>query len=183
MATAQALLTAEEYGHLPDPGFPTELFRGRIVKMTVPGPRHGQVCCKVARLVGNFVEEHDLGHVVSNDSGILTERDPDTVRGADVAFYSYARYPKGPLPKNYTPAVPELVFEVRSPSDRWAKVVKKVGEYLDAGVLVVCVLDPDARSAHLYPADRPVQVLSEDQEWSLPEILGAFRVPVGQFFE
>ncbi|CAN5795505.1 Uma2 family endonuclease [soil metagenome] len=183
MATAQTLITAEEYNQLPDPGFPTELVQGRVVKMTVPGPRHGQVCCKATRIVGNYVEEHDLGHVVSNDSGIITERDPDTVRGADVAFYSYARYPKGPLPKNYTPAVPELVFEVRSPSDRWAKVVKKVAEYLDAGVLVVCVLDPEAQTAHLYAADEPVQVLSKDQELSIPEILGEFRVLVGRFFD
>ena len=35
------------------------------------------------------MDEHDLGHVLSNDSGVITERDPDTVRGADISFYSY----------------------------------------------------------------------------------------------
>ena len=66
----------------------------------------------------------------------------DSVRGGDVVFYSYTRLPRGPIPEGYLEVVPELVFEVRSPSDRWAKITAKVGEYLDAGVLVACVLDP-----------------------------------------
>ena len=63
-----------------------------------------------------FCDEHNLGHVVSNDSGVVTERDPDTVRGADVAFYSYGRVPPGPFPRGYLAVAPELVFEVRSPT-------------------------------------------------------------------
>jgi hypothetical protein len=39
--------------------------------------------------------------VLSNDTGVVTERGPDTVRGADISFYSYARVPKGPLPDRY----------------------------------------------------------------------------------
>ena len=34
------------------------------------------------------------------------------LRGADVAFYSYARLPKGDLPPGYGPEAPELVVEV-----------------------------------------------------------------------
>src|SRR5690242_20415016 len=103
MATAEALLTAEEYALLPDNGQPTELVRGRIVPLSMPFPRHGQICGKISRIVGNFADQHDLGHVLSNDSGIITEHDPDTVRGADIAFYSYARVPRGPLPRGYLP--------------------------------------------------------------------------------
>ena len=88
MATAEALLTAEEYALMPDNGRPTELVRGRIISMNMPYPRHGQICCKIGRIVGNFVDENDFGHFVTNDSGIVTERNPDTVRGADAAYYS-----------------------------------------------------------------------------------------------
>jgi len=70
--------------------------------------------------IGNFVEEHDLGHATSNDSWVLVGRNPDTVRGGDVAHYSYGRVPQGPLPAGYLDVVPELVFEVRSPTDRWS---------------------------------------------------------------
>jgi len=183
MATATAHLTAQEYLLLPDNGQPTELVRGKIITMNVPMPRHGEICATIIRLVGNFVAERDLGRVVSNDSGVLTEHDPDTVRGADVAFYSYARVPRGPLPRGYLPVPPELVFEVRSPTDRWSKIVSKVGEYLGAGVAVVCVLDQQTRTAHLFEADQPPRALPEDEHLTFPGILGDFRAPVRQFFE
>ena len=67
-------------GRRPDPGHPEELVQGRIITMPPPQPRHGQVCVKVIRILDRYVEEHDLGQVLSNDSGVITERDPDTVR-------------------------------------------------------------------------------------------------------
>src|SRR5262249_54756044 len=99
MATAEALLTAEEYLLLPDDGQPSELVRGRLVTMNMPAPRRGQICAKIARFLGNFADQHDAGHVLTNDSGVVTERDPDTVRGAAVAFYGYDQVPRGPLPR------------------------------------------------------------------------------------
>jgi Uma2 family endonuclease len=184
MASAsQPLWTAEEFGRRADSGYPEELVRGRIVTMTPPGRRHGQVCSKVDRILGNFAEEHDLGHVLSNDSGVITERGPDTVRGPDIAFYSYDRIPKGPLPSGYGPEIPELVFEVRSPGDRWREMTIKAGEYLSAGVSFVVILDPEAETAVVYGGDEPPRVLGTDDELAFPELLGAFRVKVGRFFE
>ena len=183
MATAEALMTAEEFGQRPDPGHPEELVQGRIVSMPPPDRRHGSVCLKAGRILGNFVEEHDLGHAMSNDSGVITERDPDTVRGADVAYYSYARLPKGPLPTGYGPEVPELVVEVVSASDRWRDIHEKVAEYLRAGVLVVVVLDPTPQTAHVFGADDAPRALGPEDELILPGILEGFRVRVGRFFE
>ncbi len=91
--TTDRLLTAEEYLLLPDTGRPTELVRGRIVSTDWPTPWHGYVCCNVAGVLGDFVEEVKGGRL-TNGSGVVTERDPDTVRGADVAFYSYERVPR-----------------------------------------------------------------------------------------
>jgi Uma2 family endonuclease len=178
----EAVYTAEEYARLPDRGVPTELVKGKVVNMNVPAPRHGEICTLIARLVGNFVDEHRLGRVVVNDSGVITERNPDTVRGADAAFYSYARVPPGPMPQGYLSVVPELVFEVRSPTDRWARILRKVTEYLDAGVPAVCVLDQLTETVYVYRADAEPQTLHGADELKLPEILGAFAVPVQRFF-
>jgi Uma2 family endonuclease len=184
MATAEALMTAKEFGRRPDPGHPEELVRGRIVAMPPPDRRHGKVCARTTGIFDHFVSEHDLGHVMSNDSGVITERDPDTVRGADVAYYSYARLPKGPLKPGYGPEVPELIIEVRSAGDPWRKVLRKVGEYLAAGVLKVVVLDPAKRKAHVFSAEEedPV-VLGPEEELTLPDLLPGFRVPVHRVFD
>ncbi|MBY0527501.1 MAG: Uma2 family endonuclease [Gemmataceae bacterium] len=183
MAVAEALITAEEYRVLPDNGQPTELVRGRIVPRNMPTTRHGYYCARIARLLGNFAEEKDLGRVISNDSGVVTERGPDTVRGPDVAYYSYARLPKGPIPDGYAPVSPELVFEVRSPGDRWSAILAKVSEFLNAGVLVVCVLDEQTHSLNVYRPDEAPHGLREDDEFSLPDLLPGFRIVVRRFFE
>jgi Uma2 family endonuclease len=183
MATAEALMTAEEFGRRPDPGYPEELVRGRIIAMPPPDRRHGQVCGQAYYMFRQYVDAHDLGQVLSNDSGVITERDPDTVRGADVAYYSYARLPKGPLPEGYGPEVPELVIEVRSSHDSWRDILLKVGEYLAAGVLKIVVLDPRSRKAHVYSVDHEPEVLGPEDELAIPELLGEFRVAVHRFFD
>ena|SRR5579863_1224339 len=183
MSTTLDLLTAEQYLKLPDTDRPTELVRGKVVTMNVPAQLHGYVCSTVAWFLRSYVVPRELGRVMTNDSGVITERDPDTVRGADVAYYSFERLPKGPLPSKYVPVVPELVVEVLSPDDRWSKVHAKVAEYLNAGVSVVCVIDPKTESAHLYYPDQPERALDKTQDVAFPEILGDFRVPVGKLFE
>ncbi len=183
VATDEKLLTADEFWALPESRRPMELIRGRISYMNVPGPRHGQMCGRMVQILMNFVDEHKLGHVLCNDSGVVTERDPDTVRGMDVSFYSYSRLPKGPLPAKYVGVVPELVVEVRSPDDRWSRILKKISEYLEAGVTSVCVLDPKTETARVYTADEMEQIVAGDEELTFPNILPGFAVPVRRFFE
>jgi len=179
----QDLFTVEDYVRLPDTGRPTELVRGKVVETNLFTPRHGQICSEIGRLLGNHVKERDLGRITSNDSGIITERGPDTMRGADVAFYSTKRFGNGPLPEGYLEDVPELIFEVLSENDRWSEILGKVAEYLDAGVSVVCVIDPSDQTAYLYEGDHPVSILTADQELTLPDVLGDFRMRVGAFFD
>jgi Uma2 family endonuclease len=181
--TTPALLTAEEFARRPDPGYPEELVRGRVVAITMPKPRHGEICSRVVRILGDCAEQRDLGRVLSNDTGVITERGPDTVRGADICFYSFTRVPKGPLPDRYLDVAPDLVVEVLSPTDRWPKVLAKVAEYLDAGTMIVLVLDDQRRVAHLYQADATTRILGADDELAIPELLGDFRVRIGRFFE
>jgi Uma2 family endonuclease len=183
MATITSLLTAEEYAELPDNDRPTELVQGQVIVMAPPGSRHGELCFRAGYLLQRFLDDHDLGRVLTNDSGIITERNPDTVRGADVAFYSYQRFPKGPMLAGLPLVAPELVFEVLSPSDRWSEVHVKVAEYLHAGVLAVCVVDDSNKRIHIFHANRPSQVIGSHDEISLPEILPDFRLPVLKMFE
>ena len=181
-ATTPTLLTAEQFAERPDPGYPEELVRGRIVPLSMPKPRHGEICNKAGRLLGNWAEDRDLGRVLS-DTGVITERDPDTVRGADISFYIFARVPKGSLPDRYLGIQPDLVIEVLSPSDRWPKMLARVAEYLEVGTRVVVVLDDQRRMAHLYRPDGTTRLLGAEDELSIPDLLGDFQVKVGRFFE
>ncbi len=183
MATTEAYLTAEEFFLLPDNGRLTELVRGRIVAMNMPGFRHGEICATIIHLLSIYLDEHKLGRVAGNDSGVVTERNPDSVRGADVAYYSFERLPKGKHPQGYPDVQPELVFEVRSPSDRWAEVLEKVAEYLKAGVSVVCAVEPDDQTVTVYSPNRPEFTLTVDQELQDLPFLPGFSLPISRIFD
>lgn len=184
MATGTALMTAAEYAELPDPhGYPTELVKGVLITTAPPRPRHGQICVQVVYLLRRYLDDHPIGCVVGNDSGVITEREPDTVRGADVAFYSYERVPKGPLPAGLLDVPPDLVFEVLSPSDRFSEVQTKIAEYLDVNVRAVCVVDDEKRSVHVFRSDRPMQVFKSADEFAIEDVLPGWTVPVARFFE
>ena len=167
---AERLLTAEEFLLLPDDGVPKELVRGRVIALNVPTPRHGQICATVGRLISRFAGERNLGHVVGNASGIVTERGPDSVRRADVAFYTYRRVP------------PELIIEVLSPTDRRGRVLRMIGEFLEIGVRVVCALDEQRRSARLYTSDDPGHELRAEEDLTFPDLLPGFEMRVERFF-
>ena len=178
-----ALVTAQEFLHRSDGGAATELVRGRIVEMNRPYTSHGYLTMRVAFILQQYLQEHDIGRVGGADAGVVTEHDPDTVRGPDVAFYSYERIPRGPLPEGYWPAAPELVVEIRSSDDRWKDILRKAAEYLSAGVLTVAVADPLTQRVHLFSADRDAAVLNADDELTFPDIMPGFAVPVKKLFE
>jgi Uma2 family endonuclease len=182
-APPQGPLTAEEYARLPDTGKRTELIRGQIVEIPMPPPTHGYLCANIGREIGNYVKDHDLGRVMTNDSWVKTERGPDTVRGADIVFWSYDRLPRGELPDGLIATPPDLVIEVRSPSERWTRVFLKVGEYLEAGVQVACILDPQSETLSVYRADEIQQILTVQDDFALPDVLPGLNLKVGQFFK
>jgi len=176
------LLTAEEFAELYQDQR-VELVKGRVVEIPIPFILHGKVCNWVAFYLTQHVVSRALGHVMSNDSWIVVDRDPDTVRGSDICFFSYDRLPKGKISAGLIDAVPELVFEVRPPSDRWTKVMAKVLEYLAAGVQVVVVIDPKSESASVFRSDDRQTTFEIDQSLVLPDVLPDFSVPVRVFFE
>lgn len=176
----------EEFLRLESNGRPNELVRGRIIEMNPPFPYHGWVCGNVIQILGLHVKSNKLGRVMSNDSGVHTEREPDTLRGADVAFYSFERLPPGPFSRDqYLSVVPEFIVEVRSPSDRWSQVFEKVTEYLAAGVTAVCVLDPNPVSAGatIYRDNREPVAFKAEDELTVPDVLPGFHVRVAEFWE
>src|ERR1700683_3700384 len=138
----QRLITAEEFMQLPDPpdGSRQELVRGVIVTMPPPKPPHGACCSRIARRLGMLVEERKLGEVFSNDTGFISARNPDSVRGPDLAFWSLERMPR--VPTTYADVPPDLAVEVVSPDDHFSRIQSKVRHYLAIGVQIVWVVDP-----------------------------------------
>jgi Uma2 family endonuclease len=177
------LLTAEEFmaADLGDGTF--ELVRGEVIQVPPPMPEHGVVCVNVAFALATYGRQTGYGYALGNDSGVVTERGPDTVRGADVCFYSHERWPRSQVGSTLPPVSPDLVVEVYSPGNRRGRALEKVIEYLDAGFPLVWVVYLKSRQVVIYrSADEAPYVLKQDAIIeNLPELPG-FRCPVADFF-
>ncbi|MCA8995378.1 MAG: Uma2 family endonuclease, partial [Planctomycetaceae bacterium] len=177
------LLTAEEYASLDDLSGPTELVRGEIVELNPPKPEHGLLCTRVGRLLDEFAERQRLGWVFLNDTGVIIDRNPDTVRGPDVWFVGYEKLPVDTeFSGRYLELVPDLAVEILSPSNRRGETIIKVGEYLRIGVSAVCVLDATNQTVHLFSPDQPDTILQGDDIVEFRDVLPGFRISVRELF-
>ena len=178
-----------------------ELVRGRIVHASPNSRQHAKVEVRFAHELHAFVEFHRLGEVLVGEAGVYTQRGPDTVRGADVAFLSAERAASC-RPEGFLDIAPDLVVEVLSPDDRRAKVEEKIAEYLTSGVRLVWVADPARKSVRVYRSLEDVgsggveksplsgeglvtggTVFSGEDLLCGEDVLPGFSVPVQRFFD
>src|SRR5687768_5077450 len=132
-------LTLADYDAIPDePRHVVELSRGRLVREPRPGQLHGRVQIRIAAQLQQFLSERDLGYAVV-ESGFVLERNPDTLRGPDVAFVARSQY-ADELPVSRPSFAPALAIEILSPSDRVASMLEKVAQYLAAGSRMVWLI-------------------------------------------
>jgi Uma2 family endonuclease len=180
--TQTKLLTAEEFmaADLGEGRF--ELVRREVVLVPPTMPEHGRVCSRINWILETFGRTSGFGYCLS-DSAVSTERGPDTVRGPGISFYSHVRWPESKIGTGLPPVRPDLAVEVVSPGNRPGEMQRKVSEYLEAGVLLVLVIDPARRKAALYRQGEvfPTIFNEHDVLENLPE-LPSFACRLADFF-
>jgi Uma2 family endonuclease len=181
--TEKRLLTVEEFAALPGPidGSKQELVRGEVVTMPPPGFFHGIVQGTVYFLLRIYADRTKSGRVTV-ESGVVTETGPASVRGPDVAFWSFARLPAEDVPVVYANVAADLVAEVVSPSNTRKHLAQKVREYFATGVRVVWVVDPDERTVTVYHKPGDGKVLWEDATLTGDDVLPGFSCSVAALF-
>jgi Uma2 family endonuclease len=186
MATVETkLITAEEFynwANRPENRDKyCELERGEIVEMSRPGKRHGLICGNGVRILGNYTAQRKKGYVCSNDTGIIVEHDPDTVRGPDIMLFEDAKRLEE-VEEKYGEMPPLLSVEVLSPNDTPGKVMRRVREQLAFGTQMVWVVDPEARNVIVHRRGQEPLIFEETEELTGGEVLPNFRCRVAEFF-
>jgi Uma2 family endonuclease len=182
MATVSAkLITAEEFARMPNPedGSQQELVRGEILTMPPPKGLHGACCSKIDRRLGIYVDMHHSGRLFVNDTGFITERDPDTVRGLDIGYWTYERLPQIPIDE-YIEVAPDLAVEVLSPGNRPGQIREKVREYFNRGVRMVWIVDPFDRTIMVYRSADEGRIFHENATISGEDVLPGFSCTVSE---
>ena len=184
-AAPPGLLTADEFydwANRPenaDRHF--ELDAGRVVEMPSPGELHGVFCWLVVKLLTGYLARRRAGYLCTNDTGLVVARDPDTVRGPDVMLYLESKSLERLTLKHATD-IPALVAEVMSPFDRMRDILRRVEQYHRRGVPLVWVVEPEARSVHVFRPNEFPKVLDESDDLTGNGALPDFAYKVADLF-
>jgi len=160
-----------------------ELIEGELIEMSPAGGKHGGLASHMDRLVGNHVDDNDLGYVTAAETGYRLFKNPegkDTVLAPDVGFVQKTRLPDG-LPDGYIPLAPDLAVEVVSPNDSALEVHNKVMKYLKYGTRLVWVLYFDTESAVAYTASG-AQVIDVESTLDAGDVVPGLKIPMRKLF-
>lgn len=160
-----------------------ELDDGKLIIMPPPGNLHGAVESNLVTALKIQGEKRGLGKARSGDVGIVLRRNPDRVVGADAAFIAKRSLPIRESPEGYLETIPELVVEVRSKNETLASLRRKAHRYLDAGAVLVWVVDPQRRVVTAYRRGRRAQIYREDDVLTADDIIPGFELGVREALE
>jgi Uma2 family endonuclease len=192
MTTESTITLAEltqALANAPDDGHQYEIVHNRLVRMPPAEHNASQVGLWLGHLLAGPVTDRRLGRLTGADGGWTLSGPPDvTIRAPDVSFVRAGRVPPQAERGAFPELAPDLAVEVLS---RWehdhpGAVLQKIGQYLDAGVRVVWVIDPRSRSVAIYQADRgpvPTSVLDDAQAvLEAAEPVPGFRTSLAELF-
>ena len=153
-----------------------ELVSGRVIEHMPTGHTHGHIEALIAAFLVMFNLKYKLGRVLTGEAGVYTKRNPDTVRGMDVAFISNERYAQN-TSKSFLDIAPEIIVEIMSPDDRWSYVQTKINEYFNINAQEVWVVDPQLQQIHQFTAPDEFKLLTIEDSVQT-QILPEFSMPL-----
>ena len=181
-STKNKLLTAADLLRLYSEGVRGELIRGVLSETMPTGTRHGKIVMKLGARLMQFIEPRNLGTLTASDAGVWLERDPDTVREPDIAFFSAEKMPLDADIPGYAEVAPDLVVEIESPTDTRRALNDKALMWLRYGVRLVWVVHPDTRTVDVHREGVPVAALTANDELDGADVLPGLSCPVSEVF-
>ena len=175
-------VTADQLFAMPDDGNRHELVAGELRTMVPAGWKHGAIGGQLHGWLAHHIQQQKLGKIFLAETGFLITRDPDTVRAPDIAFIHKDHLPAEDPEEAFWPGAPDLAVEVLSPSDRLSEVDEKVRAWLDAGAMMVWVVNPTGKNIAVHRSKTDIKVLTENDQLTGQDVLPGFTCRVGDIF-
>ena len=181
----ERLLTAADLAALPDelPSGPVhyELDNGRLVTMAPAGEPHADTQATIVAEL--MVQGQRRGHGKAyGEVGVILWKNPFRVVEPDAAFVKQSSLPVRTSAERYLETIPELIVEIRSKNDSKPYVVRKVADYLAAGVLLVWVVDPEEKSVSAHRLGTAPKPLLVGDALECEDLIPGFRLLLSDLF-
>ncbi|EGJ30796.1 MULTISPECIES: Uma2 family endonuclease [Moorena] len=181
----KTLLTLEEFLAMPSTDVTYELVEGLPVPKMSPKRFHARVTGALYTLLDQWCQEK--GEVNPEWAIALQRHGQNWVPVPDLTYISVQRLPSEVIEDEACPVPPELAIEIISPGQTFGQLAEKATDYLEAGVLRVWVVDPQARSITIFYPDAPPRTytkaalitdsLFEGLELTPEQVFGKARLP------
>jgi len=180
MEVAKYKMTEEEFLRLPDDGRKYELVDGEA-KEVPTGFRHEEIGAVLIAALQLFVRRSRLGRVAGSSAGFRMRG--GNIRSPDVSFVAEARLPEGQSPVGFMDGAPDLAVEIISPTEDFAELARKLGEYFVSGARMVWIVHPETRTVTVYRSLTDARTLAEDEELDGGDVVPGFKLAVKALFE
>jgi len=155
-----------------------ELVSGEIIVMSPSGYESDEVAFRFGAKLFPYVEARRLGRVTGSSAGFVLPNS-DT-RAPDVSFVLAERLRRSP--RSFAELAPDLMVEVKSPTDSLSKLETKILSFLEMGTRVGILVNPDDRTVKIYRTGQETVVLGNDEMLTVPELLPGWEVAVSELW-
>lgn len=160
------------------PDYRMELVSGEIIVMSPSGLESDEVAAEIVAQLRNWVRPRKLGRVIASSGGFRLPNADRDIRTLDASFIRAEKLPRPT--EDYIELVPDLIFEVKSQSDKLAKLLEKIQDFLELGTIVGVLVDPRSRTMEVYRFMREKIVLRDGDVLEVAEILPGWKLPVAE---
>jgi Uma2 family endonuclease len=135
----------------------------------------------LARAVGRFVDEHDLGPCFAGNLPYRLR--PDLIRVPSFAYAPWERFPDDGVPdEKIATFTPLLVVEVANSKTTASEFDRKIGEFFAAGTRLAWVIEPATNSVKAYTSARRLKELGESDTLDGGKVLPGFKLSLADLF-
>ena len=160
------------------PDYRMELVDGNIVVMSPSGYESDEVATEMARVLGNWVKPRKLGRVTGAGAGF--ELPNSNVRAPDVSFVLAERLRLSP--RSFAELAPDLMVEVKSPSDTLKSLRDKIKDFIAQGTRIGILINPEKHRVEIYRPDCEVIILGDGDILTVPDLLPGWEVAVSDLW-
>ena len=165
----------------PDARFETNA-QGQLIFMSPTGGETGDRNGELFFQVKLWNRQNKLGKVFDSSTGFKLSN--DAVRSPDVSWIPLEKWNALSIEqrRRYLPVDPDFVIELMSPSDALDRLQKKMREYIDCGVRLGWLINPDDRQVEIYRIDRETEVLDNPKTLSGENVMPDLIISLEEIF-
>lgn len=178
MAT-KSRVSLEEFLALPETKPYRELVDGEVIEKPMPNRKHSRMVVALIQRLAAYLDRSGEGDLDTELRHL--ERDSEWVFLPDLSVTLRPRRPTD-IPAGPEEVLPSFAIEVLSPEDRPGRTNRRLALYMNAGVTLVWLVDPEDETITVIERGKDARIATAGDDIDGRPVLSGFALDVGELF-